>query len=152
MVAVRSNRAGEHNPTVIQPGQRPIGHAELADLLRDQITSGRLGPGAALPSDRYLQETYGIGRDTVRDAVNMLRNEGLVVRRQGQASRVRKPHRKQPVDMAGVVRVEGRMPSPDERDSLGIDVGVPVWVVVYGDGRTVALPQDRWFVPGPAAS
>lgn len=135
------------------PGvKRPaIGHAELADLLRAQILSGQLPPGAPIPSDRYLRETHGVGRDTVRDAITVLRYEGLIVRRQGRVGRVRQAYERQPIPMAGVVRVDVRMPTPQERDALPdrMEVGVPVWVVTYTDGRVVLLPGDRWTVPGP---
>lgn len=138
---------------MIHPGQQSVGgYADLAALLREEILSGRLAPGAALPSDRYLQQTYGLGRDTVRDAINVLRSEGLVVRRQGQASRVRSVYPMRPIDMTGVARVDVRMPSPTEREDLHVEVGVPVWDVVYVDGRREPLPGDRWYVPGPAAS
>lgn len=134
------------------PGEpQPTGSAALADLIRRQILNGNLPPGSPLPADRYLQQTYGLSRDVVRDALATLQHEGLVVRRQGNASRVRRVHRRRPIDMTGVARVDTRMPSPDERDDLAerTEVGVPVWVVTYADGRVVLLPGDRWTVPGP---
>jgi hypothetical protein len=148
----RLNRAQNHNPRVTYPGmRRPTGSAGLADMLRRQILDGALPPGHPLPADRYLQETYGLTRDTVRAALDALQQEGLVVRRQGQTSRVRRVYDKQPIDMTDVARVDIRMPSPVERDSLRerIEAGVPVWVVTYTDGRVVLLPGDRWTVRGP---
>lgn len=52
---------------------------QLAAILREQIMSGELGSGSLLPSESYLQEQHGVGRSTVRHALQILRNEGLVV-------------------------------------------------------------------------
>ncbi|GGM28042.1 hypothetical protein GCM10011608_11140 [Micromonospora sonchi] len=139
---------------MVSPDQPwPIGHQELADMLRRDIHTGRLAPGAPIPSDRWLEETYGINRSTVRAAITLLRAEGLVVRRHGQPTRVRQRPVKHPIDMVGVVRIEVRMPSPDERDMLRIsDIGVPVFEVHRAPGVVELLPGDRWFVPAPGAS
>jgi hypothetical protein len=55
------------------------GHVDqqLADVLRARIAKGewRSGP---LPSVKQLQQEYGVGRDTVLRAVEILRTEGLV--------------------------------------------------------------------------
>ena len=53
--------------------------SQLAAILRKQIKSGELAPGALLPSESYLQEEHGVGRSTVRHALQVLRDEGLVI-------------------------------------------------------------------------
>ncbi len=128
-------------------------------MLRDQILSGQLAPGARIPSDRWLRETHGVSRGLVRLAKAVLRAEGLVVTRQGKTSRVRRVFDKQPIDLAGVARVETRMPTAPERERLnddlpdGFDEGVPVWVVwKSGVSTPESLPGDRWMLPGPGAS
>ncbi len=136
-----------------------ISSEELAALLRDQILSGQLAPGARIPSDRWLRETHGVSRGLVRLAKAVLRSEGLVVTRQGKTSRVRRVHVKQPIDLTGVVQVETRMPTAPEREQLdedlpdGFDEGIPVWVVwKLGGVKPVLLPGDRWMLPGLAHS
>jgi GntR family transcriptional regulator len=64
---------------------------QVAADLREKITSGRLAPGERLPSERDLVENYGVSRPTVRDAVNMLRSEGLVTSEHGRGVFVRPP-------------------------------------------------------------
>lgn len=64
---------------------------QVAADLREKITSGRLAPGEQLPSERDLVEKYGVSRPTVRDAVNMLRSEGLVTSEHGRGVFVRPP-------------------------------------------------------------
>ncbi len=61
----------------------------IAQTLRDEIGSGRLGPGDRLPSENQLAEQYGTTRPTVRKAIALLRSEGLVISQQGRAVFVR---------------------------------------------------------------
>lgn len=55
----------------------------IADALRRQITSGDLVAGAVLPSEADLAGSYGVSRVTVRKALELLRDEGLIGSRQG---------------------------------------------------------------------
>jgi GntR family transcriptional regulator len=55
----------------------------IADDLRRQITSGDLVAGAVLPSEADLAGSYGVSRVTVRKALELLREEGLIGSRQG---------------------------------------------------------------------
>jgi GntR family transcriptional regulator len=70
------------------PGRTKI--REVADDLRARILSGELPPGAQVPSEPELMQQYGYSRDTVRKAVALLLNEGLVTNGQGRPRRVRK--------------------------------------------------------------
>ena len=56
---------------------------ELAARLADGVLSGRLEPGARLPTEQEMMTAYGVSRTVVREAVSALRTEGLVVTRQG---------------------------------------------------------------------
>jgi GntR family transcriptional regulator len=62
---------------------------QVANELRSQITGGALGPGAQLPSMSQLREQYGVSNTVVRDALNELRREQLVVGQQGKGVFVR---------------------------------------------------------------
>jgi len=55
----------------------------IAGDLREDVASGRLAPGAVLPSEADLAGSYGVSRVTVRKALEVLRQEGLVDARQG---------------------------------------------------------------------
>src|SRR5215510_3637835 len=56
---------------------------ELVERLGADITSGKLAPGARLPTEQELIAATGVSRTVVREAVAALRAEGLVVTRQG---------------------------------------------------------------------
>lgn len=64
-------------------------YRQVADDLRAKISSGELAPGAKLPSERDLVETYGVSRPTVRDAIGVLRSEGVVIAEHGRGVFVR---------------------------------------------------------------
>ncbi|WP_326838028.1 GntR family transcriptional regulator [Amycolatopsis rhabdoformis] len=64
---------------------------QVAADLREKITAGTYAAGEQLPSERDLVDTYGVSRPTVREAVNMLRTEGLVVAEHGRGVFVRPP-------------------------------------------------------------
>jgi GntR family transcriptional regulator len=68
---------------------RPV-FRQISDHLRDLITSGRLGPGELLPSESQLVEHYGVTRTTVRQSLNLLKAEGLVLAEHGKGSYVRR--------------------------------------------------------------
>jgi GntR family transcriptional regulator, transcriptional repressor for pyruvate dehydrogenase complex len=55
----------------------------LFEQLAEQIKSGRLAPGARLPTEQELTRAAKVSRTVVREAVAALRAEGLVVTRQG---------------------------------------------------------------------
>jgi GntR family transcriptional regulator len=59
-------------------------YRQIADDLRQEIESGRLGPGSQLPTELELRERFDASRDTVRDAIKCLISLGLVETRPGQ--------------------------------------------------------------------
>lgn len=64
-------------------------YLQLAAILRERIRSGDLGPADRLPSEPRLRQEHGIARDTVRAAIKVLRDEGLVVTLPGRGTYVR---------------------------------------------------------------
>ncbi len=62
----------------IDPDGRLPAYLQLADILTERIRSGELPVGRMLPSEKALQQEFGVGRGTVRRAVAVLRERGLV--------------------------------------------------------------------------
>lgn len=64
-------------------------YKRLADELRSQIARGDLPVGSALPSASQLMKTHAVSTTVVRDALKILRDEGLVYGQAGKAVYVR---------------------------------------------------------------
>ncbi|MEB8340540.1 winged helix-turn-helix domain-containing protein [Streptomyces endophyticus] len=54
-------------------------YREVADELRDRITSGRLSPGQRMPTQAQLAGEFGVERSAVRQALRILQSENLLV-------------------------------------------------------------------------
>lgn len=65
-------------------------YQQLAELLGRDIQSGSLAEGARLPSEPELARQHGIGRPTVRQATELLVQRGLVERKRGSGTYVRR--------------------------------------------------------------
>lgn len=63
-------------------------YLQLAALLREKIRSGELKPGEKLSSENELSVQYGLSRQTVRHAIGILAEEGLLMRRRGSGTYV----------------------------------------------------------------
>jgi DNA-binding GntR family transcriptional regulator len=74
--------------TIDYEGETPLWR-QLADILRAQINSGELPAGRMVPSETTLVQRYGLSRGTVRHALDVLVEEGLVRRVQGRGTFVR---------------------------------------------------------------
>jgi GntR family transcriptional regulator len=118
-------------------------YLEIADYLRRLIAASR--PGDRLPSEAELCERFGVSRMTVRQAVQLLANERLLVRRRGEgtftAPRVVARLLGSPLSFTESMRRRGlrassRMlhagwidPSPEDRAALRLPVGSRAIVV-----------------------
>ena len=78
-----STRSHDHGPIL----KRKLG-AEVLDRLKARITSGEFAPGAHLPSERALMDTYGVGRPAIREALQQLERLGMVAISHGERARV----------------------------------------------------------------
>jgi GntR family transcriptional regulator len=64
---------------------------QLRQILLRQIQNGHIMPGDPVPSEKALQEVYGVSRITVRRALNDLASQGHVVRQMGRGTFVLAP-------------------------------------------------------------
>jgi GntR family transcriptional regulator len=63
-------------------------HIQLANVIRQQIVTGDLRPNQRIASERVLCEKYGVSRITVRHALGILSQEGLISTVQGKGTYV----------------------------------------------------------------
>ena len=73
----------------------PIQRQSLADAvvskLQQQLSLGIYQPGDKLPSEPQLMAQFGVGRSTIREAIRILSNAGLLTVRQGSGTIVQSP-------------------------------------------------------------
>ncbi|WP_329067736.1 GntR family transcriptional regulator [Streptomyces sp. NBC_01429] len=81
-------------------------HERIAADLRDEIMTGDLAPGTRLPSTVRLKERFSASNATVQKAVQLLKDERLVVGRAGAAVTVRE-HRQLTVRPASSMTLAG---------------------------------------------
>lgn len=73
----------------IAPLVRPASLASrVAQTLRDDIAAGRFAAGARLPAEAGLADAFGVSRPIVREAIALLKADGVVVTRKGSGAYV----------------------------------------------------------------
>lgn len=97
--------------------RRKLSH-EVFDRLKALITSGELGPGDAMPSERDLMERFGVGRPAIREGMQALANLGLITITHGERARVQQLSARslfQQVDLTATMLLSA---SPDSLEHL----------------------------------
>jgi GntR family transcriptional regulator len=100
-------------------GATRVGYREIADELRQEIDSGRLKPGEKVPGENDLVARYGVEQPTARRALDVLKNEGLVIAKRGSGTYVR--------EFRPIRRV-----SPDRLKSVVWGAGHSIWSADLG--------------------
>jgi GntR family transcriptional regulator len=142
---------------------REVRYRAIADELRGRIDRGELAAGALLPSESELSAAYDASRVTVRKALEILRDEGLVDSRQGFGWFVATEPIRQHLGRLGTIEeqleADGRRSErrildfgfvtapPRVRAVLGVDQVLRVARVNLADGEpfarvTVWCPED----------
>jgi GntR family transcriptional regulator len=130
---------------LLQRSPIPLYH-QLKELLIEKIESGEWEPGHQLPTEFQLTLEFGVSRATVRQAMQLLENQGLIDRKQGRGTFVARP--KIAHDLASRRRFWStprfRLLSLDKRtapasvaEQLGLAVNDQVWemqrIILEGD-------------------
>lgn len=68
------------------PVQAKPKYVQAADKIRKLIEKGKLKPESKIPNEPLLSEQFNVSRNTIRDAIAMLINEGLLIRQQGRGT------------------------------------------------------------------
>jgi GntR family transcriptional regulator, arabinose operon transcriptional repressor len=91
------------NRNLLENGKGEALYRKLADVLRQHIHEGSLSEGGRLATEFELSKIYGVSRGTVRQALGLLEDEGLIKRVPGlgtftrsnqiaEAGKVAQPH------------------------------------------------------------
>ncbi|MFJ9865787.1 GntR family transcriptional regulator [Streptomyces sp. NPDC101165] len=145
-------RTTPHDPP--QTDARPL-YWQIASLLLDELHDGTVPPGERLPGERHLAQRYGVSRETVRQALEVLRRGGLVAtdRRGSHATLPGRPVEDpvsltfpvgaRPADLGAVDRatVTWEPPPPKHAEALGLGPQRPTLMHRYRsatpDGRSL---------------
>jgi DNA-binding GntR family transcriptional regulator len=133
---------------------------QIAENLKQAITDGTLKPGERLDNELDLTERLGVSRPTVRQAVQRLVDQGLVIRRRGLGTVVVAPRILRSVALTSLyddLASTGRQPATsvlaaEDRTAddaiaavLSVPVGAPVLSVErlrLADGTPLALMHN----------
>ncbi|MFG1281790.1 phosphonate metabolism transcriptional regulator PhnF [Xanthobacter autotrophicus] len=115
---------------------------QIAQRLEEEIHSGVLKPGARLPVEAELSETFGVNRHTLRRALAHLAEQGLIEATAGRGTFVKEPPLRYPIGartrFSEIVSAGGREPfgrflgskvedaCPDVARELAVPEGTPV--------------------------
>ena len=103
-------------PSIDSEDPRAV-YQRIAHDLRTQILSGDLPPGSALPSETELVRRYGSSRGPVRQAISLLRSEGLIDSHQGRGVFVRQRPTTRRLSIEGIAdRTNGTLDSVEDID------------------------------------
>lgn len=150
------------NKPLEKKSQSPL-YQQLMTRLKNDIMAGVYPPGARIPSEQLLCDTYGVSRVTVRKAMLDLVQEGLLVRRQGKGTfvadeRIRRDLLQitsfstacsQKGHSAGAKLISAQLEEADNEDAekLGIERGsrvVEICRLRLCDGEPVMLEINRF--------
>lgn len=139
---------------------------QIADDLRDRIVSGQLAPGDDVPTEAELALRWNTSRGPIRNALAMLRTEGLIETTRGRPARVRERRAHQAVDVsipftrwardigaepgARTQEISLRKANAEKAALLGIAEGEPVVDILrlrLLDGRPTMLERLTYIEP-----
>jgi GntR family transcriptional regulator len=82
-------------------GQVPL-YYQLGEILKQRLEGGGWEPDTLFPSERELEEHFGVSRAVVRPALSLLERDGAIYRRRGSGTYVAAPKRLVPI--RGLIR------------------------------------------------
>ena len=147
----------------IDPASDRAVYKQIADHLREAISRGRLKEGDQLPSEAQLMGHYGVARMTIRNALRLLQDEGLITAEHGRGVyvRARPPVRRLASDrFAQRHRKEGKAAFIAEAEQVGATPAVDMIKVseatATGRGRRPARASmttpEWWCAPAGTCS
>jgi GntR family transcriptional regulator/MocR family aminotransferase len=112
--------------------------ASLMNALREAVRTGRLAPGARLPSSRTLAADLSIARNTVADAYAELVAEGWLTSQQGSGTRVAQRAEPRRAPASGTDRVVHQRPSPIREPGA-------TYSLLPGNPDLASFPRAQWL-------
>jgi GntR family transcriptional regulator len=73
-------------PEMIDPDDFLPRYYQLANILRENISNGRIEAHQPIPSERQLESLYSVSRTTIRQAIELLIRQGFLYREHGRGT------------------------------------------------------------------
>jgi GntR family transcriptional regulator len=105
------------------------------------IRTGDYPPGSRIPSEPQLARDYGIGRPTVRQAIEMLVRRRLLIRRRGSGTYVRSP--KKEVDLFSLAGTSAAFHK--QGIAVAVELLQPTCRITVGDDRRNPFAGGKAF-------
>lgn len=130
---------------------------QIAEQLEQAILDGQLAPGDKMDNEIALASELGLSRPTMRQAIQVLVDKGLLVRKRGVGTQVVQNRIRRPVELTSlhddlhragkhprtrVLHLELLEATEEVRDHLGLREGALVWDLErlrYADDEPLAL-------------
>jgi GntR family transcriptional regulator len=134
-------------------------YEQIADKLRKAIRAGQLGPGDRLPTETDLAAQHRRSVPTVREALRLLQDEGLIEKQHGRGNFVRRPRtavlrtnlrHQWEKDRAREPKQERLQTGATEHDT-GLQVNDLVFHASYGEAKADTSLAEDFGVPEGAA-
>ncbi|MFI7113924.1 GntR family transcriptional regulator [Nonomuraea sp. NPDC050227] len=125
-------------------------YLQVANLIRARIEAGEWQPRKRLPTVTDLVHEYGVARNTMMQAIEHLRDLGIIYTVRNRGSFVRLGS-----DLVTVIelgpgaRSFSRLANSDERERLELDEDGWVTVIESGDGAIEVYPAGLVEIHGP---
>lgn len=122
---------------------------QIAANIRQRIEAGEWAPRRRLPSVTHLEQQYGVARNTILEALGLLRDLGLIYTVKNRGSFV-----KAGADFVTQITADAqtRIINRPAHDSeiAELELAEHGWVtVVERDGEVEMLPADKVEIRGP---
>jgi GntR family transcriptional regulator len=124
-----------------QPLRGHSRYAMLAAALQERIRAGEWAPGEAIPSESSLAQVYGVALGTMRQAMALLVQDGVLQRQHGKGTfvsagldgasmmrffRFGGADRSSPAPQSHILSMKPRAAQAGERQVFGLDMGAQV--------------------------
>ncbi len=108
----------KHSSQIALRGARPLDHDssvplyfQLGEILKERLEAGLWPPGTLFPSEREIEEHFGVTRTVIRPALDLLEADGAISRIRGSGTFVAAPKRAVPI--VGLVKAISGAQSED---------------------------------------
>jgi GntR family transcriptional regulator len=145
-----------HRGVVTKIGAHPPVRDQLADHIRQAIASRDLAPGERIPSEPTIAQQVHVDRSTVRRALDLLVNEGLLQRSQGKPTIVAPAARTRVMSTQRYIDELARLRAGEHPETAFVTDHAADWDAYTVDpveySEETATENDRHYLGLPKAS